>query len=85
LPLPKLVEVQVEWVKRQVAEYISVQRETYRGRAMPLDRDQMEAMHHFFPASTLDSARVLVLSGERVANPPFYAQLAWLIHQRRES
>lgn len=75
MPLPKLVGVQVEWVKRQVAEYISVQHKSYRGRAMPLDRNQMEAMHPFFPASPLDSARVLVLSGERVANPPFYAQL----------
>ncbi len=75
MPLPKLVEVQVEWVKRQVAEYIAGQHKTYRGRAMLLDRNQMEAMGPFFPNSTLDSARVLMLSGERVANPPFYAQL----------
>jgi hypothetical protein len=32
-------------------------------------------MHPFFPASTLDSARVVVLAGERVSNPPFYGEL----------
>ncbi|MGC2467099.1 MAG: hypothetical protein WA517_18040 [Candidatus Acidiferrum sp.] len=73
--MPKLVEVQVEWVKRQVAEYISAQRQTYRGRAMTLDKSQTEAMRPFFPASALDSARVLVLSSVRVGNPPFYAEL----------
>jgi hypothetical protein len=75
LPLPKLVEGQVEWVKRQVAQYISEQHKTYRGRAKPLDRNQMVAVHPFFPASTLDSARILVLSGERIGNPPFYREL----------
>jgi hypothetical protein len=29
----------------------------------------------FFPASTLESARVIVLAGEQVSNPPFYAEL----------
>jgi hypothetical protein len=29
----------------------------------------------FFRASTLDSTRVVVLTGERVGNPPFYGQL----------
>jgi hypothetical protein len=32
-------------------------------------------MQPFFPASPLDSARVLVLSRERVGNAPFYGQL----------
>jgi hypothetical protein len=75
LPLPELVNAQVEWVNRRVADYIGRQREAYRIRGTPLDQNQKEAMQAFFPASTLDSARVLVLSGERVANPPFYAQL----------
>ena len=32
-------------------------------------------MQPFFPASTLDSAIVLVLIGDRVSNPPFYSAL----------
>ncbi len=32
-------------------------------------------MQLFFSASTLDSARVVVLDGARVSNPPFYGQL----------
>ena len=32
-------------------------------------------MQSFFPAPTLDSARVVVLSGARVGNPLFYAEL----------
>ncbi len=75
MPLPNLGSLQVESVMRQVAEYISVQHQTYRRRAMPLDRNQKETMEPFFPASTLASARVLVLSSERVCNPPFYGEL----------
>jgi hypothetical protein len=75
VPLPSLGSLQVESVMRQVAAYISSQHKTYRHRAMPLDRNQKEAMEPFFPTSTLDSARVLVLSSERVCNPPFYVEL----------
>lgn len=75
MPLPSLGSLQVESVMRQIAAYISLQHQTYRRRAMPLDRNQKEAMEPFFPASTLDSARVLVLSSERVSNPPFYGEL----------
>ena len=75
MPLPSLGSLQVDSVMRQVAEYIAVQHRTYHHRAMALDRNQKEAMEPFFPASTLDSARVLVLSSERVCNPPFYAEL----------
>ncbi len=32
-------------------------------------------MRPFFPASALDSARVVVLAGERISNPPFYPEL----------
>jgi hypothetical protein len=31
-------------------------------------------MQPFFPASALDSTRVVVLAGERVSNPPFYPE-----------
>jgi hypothetical protein len=75
MPLPDISAAQIEWVVKQVAAYIGQQRQTYRRRAVPLDPNQMAAMRPFFPASTLDSARVVALAGERVGNPPFYAEL----------
>jgi hypothetical protein len=76
VPLPKLSDDQVEWVIQRVAAYIDQQRQTYRRRALPLSQNQKAAMDPFFQASTLESARVVVLAGERVSNPPFYAELA---------
>jgi hypothetical protein len=75
MPLPKLGDEQVEWVIQQVAAYIGGQRQTYRGKAVALSRNQRTAMHPFFPASTLESARVVVLAGERVSNPHFFGEL----------
>jgi hypothetical protein len=75
MPVPTLNESQTAWVVEQVAEYIDQQRQTYRERAMPLNASQRAAMQPFFPASTLDSAIVLVLTGDRVSNPPFYSAL----------
>jgi hypothetical protein len=74
MPLPKLDDAQISVVIRQVAEYIERQRQTYRGRAVPLDSNQLAVMRPFFPASTLD-ARVAVLAKEQVGNPPFYGEL----------
>jgi hypothetical protein len=75
MSLPKLIDEQVEWVIQQVAAYIGGQRETYRDKAVALSQNQRTTMHPFFPASTLESARVVVLAGERVNNPPFYREL----------
>lgn len=75
MPLPKIDEAQVLWVVQQVAEYIDRQRHIYRGRAVHLNAGQRAAMQRFFPPSTLESAGVLVLTGERVGNPPFYGEL----------
>jgi hypothetical protein len=75
MPLPKLGEAQVGWVIQQVAEYVELQRQTYRGRAVPLDGNQRSALQPFFPATALDSTRAVVLGGERVSNPPFYPEL----------
>src|ERR1700692_2227375 len=75
MAFPKLEDEQVEWFIQQVADYIGGQRETYRGKAVALSQNQRTAMHPFFPASTLESARVVVLAGERVSNPHFYGEL----------
>lgn len=66
---------QIEWVIKQVTAYIDRQRQTYGRRAMPLDQSQQTTMQPFFPAFTLESARVVVLTGEQVSNPPFYTEL----------
>jgi hypothetical protein len=75
MPMPKLRDAENAWIIQQVAAYIEQQRQTYRGRAVPLDGHQRSAMQPFFPASTLDSARVVVLARQRVSNPPFYGEI----------
>src|ERR1039458_3790613 len=75
MPLPKLKDAQIAWVIKQVAAYIERQRQMYRRWAVPLDPNQLAAMRPFFPASALNAARLAVLAGERVSNPPFYGEL----------
>jgi hypothetical protein len=75
MPLPKLSDAQIAWVIQQVAAYIGERRDIYFRRAAPLAADRKGPLQPFFPASTLDSARAVVLSGYRVGNPPFYPEL----------
>jgi hypothetical protein len=75
MAFPKLEDEQVEWFIQQVAAHIGGQRETYRGKAVALSQNQRATMHLFFPASTLESARVVVRAAERVSNPYFYGEL----------
>ncbi len=75
MPLPKLDDSQIAWIIKEVAAYIDRQRQTYRQRAVPLDQNERAAMQPFFPASCLDSTRVVLLSDQRVTNPPFYGEL----------
>jgi len=75
MAFPKLEDEQVESFIQQVAAYIGGQWETYRRKAVALSQNQRAAMHPFFPASTLESARVVILAGERVSNPHFYGEL----------
>src|ERR1700731_2052839 len=76
VPFPKLSDEQVEWFIQQVLVYIDRQRQTYRDRAVPLDTTKLAIMRPFFPASALNSTRVVTLAPERVGNPPFYGELA---------
>jgi hypothetical protein len=75
MTLPNLNASQVEWVVREVMAYIESQRQTFRCKTTPLSREQMAMLQPFFPASTLDAARVITLAVERVGNPPFYGAL----------
>lgn len=75
MPLPNLDASQIDGIISQVADYIEQQRQRYRPQATPLNNNQKGLMASFFPQSVLDSTRVAVLSGQRVSNPPFYADL----------
>jgi hypothetical protein len=75
MPLPNISAGQTEWVVQQVAAYVHRQCQAYGRSAVPLNRNQKTTMQPFFSESTLESARVVVLAGERVNNPPFYGEL----------
>jgi len=72
---PQLTPDQIAQVKGLVAQYIAAQREGYGPRAIPLSVQQKAAMKGFFSPQLLDSTRLLVLQGERVANPDIYPML----------
>ena len=78
MPAPKLTPEQVTEVSRLVAGYISAQRENYALRAGPLSAQQRAAVAAFFSPELLGNTRLLVLQGERVANPEFYPMLRTL-------
>jgi len=75
MPLPNLSPGQVEMIVGWVADYIEVKRQTYSANASPLDNNQKAIMAPFFLEPVLNSTRVVVLTGERVSNPPFYSAL----------
>jgi hypothetical protein len=75
---PRLTPEQIAQVSELVFQYITAQREKYVSRATPLSAQQKAAMAGFFSSQLLDSARQLVLKGERVANPDFYPMLRTL-------
>jgi hypothetical protein len=72
---PKLTPTEIAHIARLVANYISAQRERYAPRAVPLSARQRAAVEPFFSRGVLDRTRLLVLQGERVANPDFYPML----------
>jgi hypothetical protein len=72
---PRLTPDQINRVSGLIAQYIASQREKYAPRAIPLAAQQKAAMAGFFSPGLLDGTRLLVLQGERVANPDFYPML----------
>jgi len=75
---PRLNTEQVAQVSGLVSQYIATQREKYGPRAVPLTAQQKAAVGGFFSPQLLETARLLVLRGERVANPDFYPMLRGL-------
>src|SRR5882724_11278053 len=72
---PRLTPAQIAQVSGLVAQYIATQREMYAFRALQSSVQQRAAMDGFFSPQLLDGTRLLVLQGERVANPDFYPML----------
>jgi len=72
---PKPTSDEVLHISGLVAGYISKQRKRYGTRAVPLSARQRAPLEPFFSKEVLDGTRVLVLQGQRVANPEFYPAL----------
>jgi len=73
--LPTLNTPQIQWIIQQVQTHIGQQRQTYRRGAAPLDLGPKDGMRSSFPEAALDPARLVVLAGKYVNNPPFYSKL----------
>jgi len=81
LPVPPLTHEQIAQVSGLLAQYIRSQRVRHAPRAIPLSQEQKRAMAGFFLPQLIDDTRLLVLRGERVANPEFYPMLRnWGFH-----
>jgi hypothetical protein len=81
MPTPRLTSEQVSQVSGLVSQYITAQRQKYGSRAIPLSAQQRTATSGFFSPQVLDGARLLVLQGERVANPDFYPMMSGSAHR----
>ncbi len=73
--LPNVSDDQLAWIISEVAKYIEQQRNHYHESARSLSSREKAPLGPFFPASVLDSARLVILKRPRVDNPPFYSQL----------
>ena len=78
MAIPSLSPELIAQLSGLVSQYITTQREKYAPRAIPLSAPQKAKMAGFFSPELLDNGRLLVLSGERVANPDFYPMLRGL-------
>lgn len=76
MPFPNLSPADVAWIAGQTQAYIVAQRAAYHPGAVQLTPAQTTTMSPFFAPNILASARLNVLHGTLVQNPPFYPQLA---------
>lgn len=66
------------FVPALVTRYIKTQRNKFLFQASPLTSAQRDIMSGFFSRDLLDLARVVVLDGIRLKNPPFHGLLKTL-------
>jgi hypothetical protein len=76
--LPPLSSSKIEQIAVLVANYIQSQREAFAGRASAPPQALLVQMNGFFRPQLLNSVRAVVLEGERVRDPDFYAMLRGL-------
>jgi hypothetical protein len=55
-----------------VADYLRQQRGLFRPSGLSLERRHRELMEPFFSRNLLETVRTVTLTGQRIANPPFY-------------
>jgi hypothetical protein len=75
MAFPNLTPAYVAWLAGQTQAYIAAQRAVYHSGAVQLTPAQTTTMSPFFVPNILGSARLNVLPGTHVTNPPFYPQL----------
>lgn len=73
-PLVELTEEHIREAIGLVSSFLREQRERYFHSATPLDKYKKALMWPYFSPALLDQVRVVELKGERVPNPPFYAE-----------
>jgi hypothetical protein len=72
MDLTKLPPGMIGQIAGMVEDFILNSRKKYAARAVPLTSEQRAAMQPFFATEILAKARLVVLHGERVQDPPFY-------------
>jgi hypothetical protein len=73
MDLSKLSPAMISQLATIVEDYITNSRTKYAPQAVPLTEAQRSAMQPYFPAETLENARLCVLHGTRVPNPSMYS------------
>ncbi len=73
-PAPAMSEEQVREAIDRVAAYLQDQRDHYLKSAVPLSMHNRVVMRAYFSHALLEQVRVVELSGNRLANPPFFAE-----------
>jgi hypothetical protein len=78
MAMPVFPPEQIPQLASLVAQYITRRRTKHVSTAIPLSNEQKAAVAGFFPQELLEGTRLLVLTGERIANPEFYSTVLGL-------
>lgn len=73
-PATGLNDTQIRQAVECVSSYLRDQRERYLPSAAPLTEPYQAMMRPYFSATLLGQVKVVELHGERLPNPPFYAE-----------
>jgi hypothetical protein len=63
----------ISQVTAAIEDYIVASRKKYVVDAAALSPEQLGPLREYFPPEVLEAARVLVLRGRRIQDPPFYS------------